>query len=163
MSTVYVMRHGDTVSRANTDAERPLSERGIAEAESMVDTLLAEPPGLIWVSPYLRAQQTKDAVVAGLTQHGCNPLVETVEGITPDDHPMAVLALLSRYQESADQAQGPLLLVSHNPLVSLLLSVLTEGHAQPSIGMATASIACLQGDVFASGSMILEWYKTPGI
>ena len=53
VSTVYVMRHGDAVSRANTDAERPLSERGIAEAESMVDTLLAEPPGLIWVSPCL--------------------------------------------------------------------------------------------------------------
>lgn len=155
MNTIYIMRHGDAVGRAHSDAERPLSERGVTEAESMVTELLPDPPALIWVSPYLRAQQTKDIVVAGLKKAGHLPQIVTVNGITPDDRPLEVLDLLSSIQDS------PILLVSHNPLVSLLLSVLTEGHTQASIGMATASIACLNGEVIAAGTMMLDWYKTP--
>ena len=155
MSTVYIMRHGEAVARAKSDAERPLSEQGVKEAESMAVELLPNPPLLIWVSPYLRAQQTRDVVVAGLKNKGHYPEVLTVPVITPDDRPQVILDMLGSVQES------PILLVSHNPLVSVLLSVLTEGHTQASIGMATASIACLNGEVIAPGAMMLDWYKSP--
>ncbi|MEE2731871.1 MAG: phosphohistidine phosphatase SixA [Pseudomonadota bacterium] len=155
MSTLYIMRHGDAISRAATDAERPLSDLGQGDAASMVPCLLERPPQTIWVSPYLRAQQTAAIVVTDLVQAGFKPKVETVSGITPEDNPYKLVDLLS------DVTEGPLMLVSHNPFVSTLLSLLTEGHSQARIGMATASIVCLDGEVNGMGTMTLQWYKTP--
>ena len=155
MSTLYIMRHGDAISRAATDAERPLSDLGQSDAAKMIPCLLEQPPTTLWVSPYLRAQQTAAIVVTGLVQAGHNPNIETISGITPDDNPFKLVDLL------ADFNQGPLMLVSHNPFVSILLSLLTEGHTQAQIGMATASVACIQGEVNGLGTMDLQWYKTP--
>ncbi len=155
MTDLYIMRHGDAVSRAATDAERPLSDRGRLEAASMVDLLLPNPPETLWVSPYVRAQQTADIIIDGLAKARHTPQLKTVESITPNDNPFKVVELLS------DHSSGSLMLVSHNPLVSILLSLLTEGHNQAAIGMATASIACLQGEVPGLGTMDLQWYQSP--
>lgn len=155
MNTLYIMRHGDAISRAATDAERPLSDLGQEDAAKMVSSLLNQPPTTLWVSPYLRAQQTAAIVVTGLAQAGHNPKIETISGITPDDNPFKLVDVL------ADVSQGPLMLVSHNPFVSTLLSLLTEGHTQARIGMGTASIACVQGEINGLGTMYLQWYKTP--
>ena len=155
MSSIYIMRHGDAIGRAATDAERPLSELGQADAAKMVPSLLEQPPTLLWVSPYLRAQQTAAIVVTGLVQAGHSPKIETIPNITPEDNPFTQVEAL------ADLNQGPLMLVSHNPFVSTLLSLLTEGHTQARIGMATASIACVQGEVTGLGTMDLQWYKAP--
>ena len=155
MNTLYIMRHGDAIGRAATDAERPLSDLGRGEAARMVPHLLDEPPTKLWVSPYLRAQQTAAIVVTGLVQAGHNPKIETVPDITPDDNPYKLVESL------VDVSTGPLMLVSHNPFVSILLSLLIEGHTQARIGMATASLACVQGEVFGLGTSDLRWYKTP--
>ena len=155
MTTIFIMRHGDAISRAATDAERPLSELGQADAGRMVPCLQDVPPLAVWVSPYLRAQQTAAIVVAGLDIAGHKPTVKTVPNITPDDNPYTLI------EELAVGFETPLLLVSHNPFVSTLLSLLTEGHSQASIGMATASVACLEGSVVGLGTMDLKWYKTP--
>ena len=155
MSTLYIMRHGDAISRAATDAERPLSDLGQNDAAKMVPCLLEQPPTTLWVSPYVRAQQTAAIVVTGLVQAGHNPKIETVPHITPEDNPFKLVERL------AGVTEGPLMLVSHNPFVSILLSLLTEGHSQAQIGMATASIACLQGELNGLGTMELQWYKTP--
>lgn len=156
MTTIYVMRHGDAISQAATDAERPLSERGKAEVDSMVTHLLVSPPAVVWVSPYLRAQQTAEIVISRLLERGLRPEQETVAGITPDDSPYAAVDMLEAVR------QGPLLLVSHNPLVSSLVSLLTAGHNQPQLAMATASVSCLSAESIGMGTMDLEWYRQPG-
>jgi len=156
MTTLYLMRHGSAVAHAATDAERPLSDQGRAEVAAMVPHLLAKPPALVWVSPYLRAQQTAAIVLSGLQAAGIRPQLETVAGITPDDNPFAAVDML------ASASQSPLLVVTHNPFVSVLVSLLSEGHSQARLGMATASIGCLSGDVVGMGTLTLEWYQRPG-
>lgn len=157
MTRLYVMRHGDAESAARTDSERPLSERGKAEAASMVQYLIAEPPVNLLVSPYLRAQQTAAIVLSGLEKNGFKPDVQTIPNITPDDNPREIIAKLS------DMSDGPLMIVSHNPFVSLLVSLLTQGHTQVGMAMATASIACVTADVWELGAADLHWYNTPSI
>lgn len=155
MSVLYIMRHGDAVSRAPTDSERPLSDRGRQEAESMIQHLLERPPERVLVSPYLRAQQTARIVLEGLNSHGHLPVVETIPYITPDDSPTAAVGKL------ADFTDDTLLMVSHNPFVSILVGLLTEGHMQGGIPMATASIARITGSEIGLGTGDLDWYKTP--
>lgn len=148
--TLYVMRHGDAVMRASTDAERPLSERGREQVREAAQALNGTHPGHFLVSPYLRAQQTAQLVkeVALISA----PLT-TESQITPDDHPQGVVQLLADLPE-ADQ----ILMVSHNPLVSALVSLLVEGHYQGGHAMGTASIACIDfGEVIGPGQGTLRW------
>lgn len=157
MTTLYIMRHGDAVSRAPSDRERPLSERGKTEAAAMAKCLLANPPLKLLVSPYLRAQQTASIVLAALEAAGNKVSFETVSYITPEDDPFDAVKKLG---ELAD-GNGPVMLVSHNPFVSILLSLLTEGHAQAGLPMATASVACLSAKSFSLGTANLDWYRPP--
>ena len=155
---LYLMRHGDAVSKARTDQERPLSPLGEAQASSMVPVLLDQPPKRLLVSPYLRAQQTANLVAGGLASHDIELAIETVEFITPDDSPHYAL----RNLEPLLQNSGPILVVSHQPLVGCLISLLAEGHG---LGMpvGTASIACLKSDTMGAGTADLIWFQSPSI
>ena len=120
---VYVMRHGDALLRAKTGADRPLSETGKREANSMVQYLVNAGLGRIMASPYLRAQQTAEIVESGLKQSGVSLTRETLDCITPNNTPMQVIAQLGPQLKQIDR----LLLVSHQPLVGSLISLLIEG------------------------------------
>lgn len=144
---LYVMRHGDAIPYARTDAERTLSELGRRQAARMVRHLLSEPPTRVIASPYVRAQQTCSIVCEGL---GIDHF-ETVPGITPDNDPFQVVKLLQRYDTSR------LLMVSHQPLVSTLIALLVDGNITERYMMGTASIACLDSEVLGIGQAHLQW------
>jgi broad specificity phosphatase PhoE len=61
VSTVWFIRHGESVSNANLPtgdpAESSLTEKGFAEAEQIA-AAFADAPDLFVISPYLRARQT---------------------------------------------------------------------------------------------------------
>jgi probable phosphoglycerate mutase len=73
-SLLWVVRHGESagnVARDRAEAEGlerialdsrdvdvPLSKRGRDQAEALGNALAEQPPDVVWVSPYLRAQQT---------------------------------------------------------------------------------------------------------
>lgn len=148
---LYIMRHGDAVQYARTDAERPLSELGRQQVARMLEHIRLKPPVRVIASPYLRAQQTARILCDGL---GIVPL-ETVDGITPDSDPFEALKQIDLHQ--AD----PLLMVSHQPLVGSLLGLLLEGSVSAGQMMGTASVALLSCDQVGPGLASLQWLQHP--
>lgn len=150
--TLYIMRHGHATAQAATDAQRPLSGHGVKEVESAAAHLAGVVPDVFWASPYLRAQQTAEIIKEAAE---LSIPFETIDTITPDDHPAAVAQALSELGE-----KSAILMVSHNPLVSALVSWLVDGHYQGGYGMQTANIACLEFDeVIGPGLGVLQWLK----
>ncbi len=152
---LIIMRHGDAVRHAPTDPERPLSPLGEQQTQDMVGHLLDLPPLRILVSPYLRAQQTAQIVANGLAARHGPIALETVANITPDDNPKSALATLADYECER------LLVVSHQPLVGSLLSLLLHGHYQGNQGFPTAAMACLDALALTPGAAKLVWMREP--
>lgn len=147
---LYIMRHGDAIPFARTDAERPLSETGCRQAAAMASCFLPMLPARVIASPYLRAQQTCSIVCESLgIRH-----FDTVDGITPDVDPHAVVRLLQDYQH-----EESLLMVSHQPLVSTLIALLVDGSMAGGYMMGTASVACLHMDMLEAGQATLQWLR----
>ena len=143
---LYLMRHGEAVPFAASDAQRPLTPYG-EECAAAAAEWLPESPRLL-ASPYLRTQQTATAVCRQPSE------AESVEWLTPDNDPRQVLEALS--QLSGDQ---PLLLVTHQPLISRLLGLLLTGDSRDAPAMDPASLACVECEVIAAGCAELQWLR----
>jgi phosphohistidine phosphatase len=135
--TLWLLRHGEAEPRARSDAERALTERGRKEVRKIAEHLRGRQLAHILVSPYLRAQQTAELVreTLGLTL----PLT-TVDWATPDDSPRSAADRFEHYP-------GECLLVSHNPLLGSLSGFLLHGNLQQPLGLHTASLVALDGDI----------------
>lgn len=149
---LYVMRHGDAVQFAPTDAQRLLSDYGREQAARMLEHFRQQLPSRVIASPYLRAQETCRIVCDGLGIQA----FETVAGITPEADPLTVIRLLQAYENES------LLMVSHQPLVSSLLGLLIDGDIAGGYMMGTASVACLQLNHASPGQATLLWLQHAG-
>jgi phosphohistidine phosphatase len=88
----------------------------------------------------LRNQQT-----AALFRHWRDKGIATAAWLTPEDEPRHVLDFL------AERVEQHLLLVSHQPLLGQLISLLVDGHKGTHHPMPTAGLACIQMDFPAAG------------
>ncbi|MCE9662659.1 phosphohistidine phosphatase SixA [Halomonas sp. M5N1S17] len=149
---LLIMRHGEA-GPGSVDAERTLTARGHAEAARMADWLQYQEldEARILASPYVRARQTAEHVAASLERE-----VETLAIATPDDPPEAVSDWLL---EQTDR--GPLVLVSHMPLVGALTGLLVEGRSDRGLGFPTAAVAELEAEVWAAGCARLLRFMAP--
>lgn len=149
---IWILRHGQAEPMAPTDAQRPLTETGRDEAITMARQLAGEPLDAILASPFVRAQQT-----AALVQQtiGYTRSIATAAWLTPDDDPRQAVEYLG------ERSETNLLLVSHQPLVSQLVSLLVEGHRRGHYPMPTAGLACVDMDVAACGLASLSMLLTP--
>lgn len=147
---LWVLRHGEAEGHARTDAERNLTEQGRSEVLSSAAHLIGQPISAIFASPYVRAQQTAQLVRDAL---GFEPEIRTVPWLTPDGNPLQVLQKLD--------TDDNVLLVSHQPLVGSLISLLQHGHQRQPQPMSTASLAELEGDFPLAGLMSLVSVKNP--
>lgn len=149
MVELAIVRHGDAAMISGPDSERPLTERGQAQAAALaawLDEQNWRPQQLI-VSPYLRAQMT----ARPLRDRWAS--VETSQSslLTPDSDPRELLSLV----ESSGCER--LLLIGHNPLLSTLLNDLVD-PAAPLV-MGTASLAIIRMEVVASGCGRLQEFR----
>jgi len=133
------MRHGEAVDQfcrtEKEDAKRPLTENGQLEAFKMGEWLARKAPLLdeIYVSPYLRTQQTCQQVLKGVKQcdEPINKIVKpiTLDFITPLGKAKEVHNFIEELLLSDDNKQNKneltLLIISHMPLVSSIVSELT--------------------------------------
>lgn len=149
---LWVLRHGQAEAQAASDAQRNLTEHGREEVLGMSRRLQQQVPEVILASPYVRAQQTAELVRRQLQMRRG---VVTVDWATPDDDPLAVLDHL------AERSESTILLVSHQPLVGLLLSLAVEGHRQAHFPMPTAGLACLDMVLPAAGTAELLHLSNP--
>jgi len=151
---LYIMRHGQAQLTAPSDEQRSLTDQGSQESLIMAKWLglQCEYFPLTFVSPYIRAQQTYQLVISGFKAPGHHYCLNE---LSPESSPQmcgdALLAYCS--QHNADSA----LVVSHLPLVALLVNDLCKGDIMPSF--STSSIACIDIDL-ESWQGDLLWHKT---
>ncbi len=154
---LFVLRHGHAESHASRDQLRALTAGGKQQVES---TIRANKKQLVsvqslLVSPYLRAQQT--AKIAADELDGLP--FRNSELLVPGAYPSLLIQHLHElyHQESLSS----LLLVSHQPLVSVLIGDLC-GTDPIHCSMSTASLAAIDFDVMASGCCKLRWIRHVG-
>lgn len=143
---LYLLRHGEAEPYGTvSDAERRLVPVGVAAVKRQRSWL--EPVDGFFCSPYQRARQTAELIRA--TVGGQQPTLD--QRLTPDCPVQAVLDLLN-------DAQGErLLLVGHNPLLSLLANTLLGDRN--ALALPTAGLVCLEADGWFPGSAQLLWQK----
>lgn len=130
---IWILRHGEAERETRHDPDRALTKRGSDDAKAagvFLSGAIATPLQ-VCASPYKRAQQTAQAAVP-------QQLVATVDWLTPDTDPRAVLHALEKLPFDN------ILLVSHQPLVSALIGVLVSGDYRAGPAMHTASLAELE-------------------
>lgn len=155
---VYIMRHGEAESFFGQghcdDSQRALTAQGNIEAKMMANWLekMQIKPTQVFVSPYIRAQQTC-ALVTAMMQ----TTITTLDFITPAGDAKQVHDFIDGWcseqntkqaQQSVYQAgdvEQSLLIISHMPLVSYLVAQLTQSANTPIF--ATAAIAHIDYDI----------------
>lgn len=126
--------HAESAAWGEDDAERPLSARGIEEADSAGHWLAEQaPPARIICSPARRTRQTLERVTARLG------VIETdydarVYGATPGE----LIDIIDGHA-----GPGDLLLVGHNPGLESLVALLATGRSSDHRGMPPAGVAVL--------------------
>jgi phosphohistidine phosphatase len=139
---LFIARHGEASFDADTDFSRPLTQRGIDQTRVLADQNLSTLNEVrsIWASPLLRAQQT-----AKIYQEILELDIHTQPFITPDSSPKQVLRQLSKANLDS------LLIVSHQPLVGDLVSLLVEGNCFQPHPFVTSELVVLECDMFEPG------------
>ena len=150
---VYLVRHGIADRRASTDQERGLASEGIAQNQSVVKKFYLQSPLIEkgFVSPFERAKQT--AIDICLTF----PDIEFEETalIIPDADPYDVLNLLEENQEQN------VVLVSHNPVLSDLVSLLVDGTIESNRQIGPSNVLRMMMDIVAHGYGQLKYILEP--
>lgn len=152
---IFVMRHGQAQAMAPSDKSRELTAVGQREAEMMAKKLVHQKEHFdaIFVSPYVRAQQTAKIVKNILAT---TTTLTTLEFITPEDSAQQ----MHNYIDVAfiDNAQANVLIVSHMPLVCYLVEEFTCGQHAPLF--ETASIAVIDYDISSAKGRLVS-HTTP--
>ena len=133
---LFIMRHGQADPSGHIDSQRQLMLSGKVEAKLMSQWLNEQAHFFdeIFVSPFIRAQQTAKIVVEGM----CFPHQEKIiDFITPSGSAKQVHDYIDGV--CTEGKAKKILLVSHMPLVSYLVAELTYDHQSPIF--QTASIA----------------------
>ena len=152
MIDLYLLRHGQAIDHESSDSLRPLSQRGEEEAERVALVLrkLSVSPGAILSSPLLRAQQTAAIVRRGI---GMNKEAEITEYLTPSTDQRQIIGHLNMRDSPAG-----ILLVSHEPFLSVLISQLVGGSRNVRVDVGTGCLACVRlPSPIATGSGVLRW------
>lgn len=150
MMELFILRHGHAQDYAPRDRDRQLSERGREELHGVLQECQEALQNLqyIFVSPYVRAQQTAEVVAEYLV----DVPRETLDNLSPNSDPLKLI------NELAAKDLQAMLLVSHQPLVGELVNRLC-GVEVGHYPMATAALAALDMDILASACAELRWLK----
>ncbi|MBT8148855.1 MAG: phosphohistidine phosphatase SixA [Pseudomonadales bacterium] len=159
MHKLIVMRHGHAESFAASDRERVLTARGEAASRSqaaLVANFFAGSSPAIYHSPFVRTTQTAAQLAAALSAVATGAALDCSRFAEPqllgNNSPQAVLRWLD--QSGIKQA----VIISHQPLVSILLSLLIEGStaAARQYPMSPASAALLEFECAGAGCFNLK-------
>ena len=150
---VYIMRHGEAqgflAPDCSEDSQRALTIEGEAEAKTMAKWFdkLKIKPQQVFVSPYIRAQQTCTCVTQNL-----GSAITTLNFISPLDEAKPVHDFIDGWvteQRSVNcdstLAEASLLIISHMPLVSFLVAELTQPNNAPIF--STGAVAHIDYDI----------------
>lgn len=149
---LWILRHGQAEPQAAADSLRELTAAGREEVTAVSAALAGTALDAVIASPLIRAQQTaKLACETAVFPGG----VITADWLVPEADPRDVI------DELGKRTEGNLLLVSHQPLVSQLISLLVEGHRRGNYPMPTAGLACIEVEHIAAGLARLLSLESP--
>ncbi len=149
---LFFLRHGEAEARAASDAERRLTPRGEGDVLGVIESRRAELAGveLIVTSPYRRALQT--AKIAAQALDFDQELLVT-EQLEPGAEPQALFAFIDALDAKS------ILLVTHQPLVGNVLSLLSGDNVWQGAG--TANLVALQTQAPVPGFADVHWAQIP--
>lgn len=146
---ICIVRHGAAVVGSLDDEHRPLTEKGVLQAQAAGRWLSSQEwndPAIL-VSPYFRARQTAEAIRESLPLSLDQTLL-----LKPEADVKALVSSLA-------EVERDLILVSHLPLVGHLAAWLVEGQLfdQP---WSPAECWVLSGDIAGPACMSVAavWY-----
>ncbi len=141
------MRHAQASFNAASDRDRAITDLGARQTKELLekntDNLSAV--RTIWSSDLLRAKQT-----AKIAADLLNLSVNEKTFLSPDGDPRKVLAELDKLD-----SDETLLMVSHQPLVGELVSLLVNGNFQKAHPYATSEFLLLDLDMAQPGMATL--------
>jgi len=147
---LYLVQHARAKSREE-DAERPLSDAGMADAHRMGEFLASHGgvhPYRIMHSGKLRAAQTAETLAGRLGMDHAEPV--------PDLEPMADPGIWSAHLEAMYE---DVMIVGHLPHVGRLASLLVTGNLdQDVVRYQPGTVVCLRRE---EGVWHVEWMLTP--
>ncbi len=157
---VTIWRHGEA-GQASRDYERTLTDRGcddvgfgVQQFHTHCESRGLPHPDRIRCSPWTRTQQTADIISAAFTHAECKDDQRIQPGVGPDD----AMQLLEEAM-ALDSVQH-VLLVSHQPLVSLLVESLL-GERGPVPPLSPGALAVLDLEVAVPGGATLLFWSAP--
>lgn len=143
---LWLLRHGEAEPRKTTDEARRLTAYGQQEVLQTALLLKDKKIDLVLHSPYARAVETAMIVCKETNYVG---KVRQVDWITPDDLPKEVVHQLDLCTEKN------ILVVSHQPLLGSVVSLLVEGNLQHPMPLATAQLVHLQSEEICIAGMCI--------
>ncbi|HVB40234.1 MAG TPA: histidine phosphatase family protein [Terriglobales bacterium] len=158
--TLYIVRHasaGESKKDPAKDAKRALDRSGIAQAMHMGRVLanLETQLDAVLTSPLKRAAQTA-ALVAN--EMGFEGKLRPEPALAPDGSYAAFQQLLAR-----NAGHEAVLVVGHNPNLSLFLGRLVAGPGAPArIELRKGAAARVRAQPGQAGA-VLEWLLTPKV
>lgn len=147
---IFLLRHANADVPAATDSERPLSDRGIAQAKKagLFCRKHQLQPDLILISPLLRARQTAEHFAAQLDSVKMEVAPFLASGMEPE----TALSELKAYQNFER-----IFLVGHEPDFSMLGAHLLGIASEGNLHVRKASLSSFSMPVLRKGMATLEF------
>jgi phosphohistidine phosphatase len=140
---LFIGRHGQASFDAKSDRVRPLTAAGITDTVKLRDDHLSElkQAQVIWASELTRANETANIYADKLELE-----IETKNFLSPDCEADGVLKKLQSLDSDAC-----VLIVSHQPLVGELVSLLCEGSIYLAYPYVTSEIVVVECELAGAG------------
>lgn len=157
---IFFIRHGIAAERSfyPQDCDRPLTEAGQAKTVRIARRLdaLGVRFALMQSSPYLRARQTADILLA----EKLTPCCEVCEALAPGGSLPAWIAWWQQWRTASDRAEASLALVGHQPDLGNWAEMLVWGSASAKLtvkkaGIVGVRLASDRDDPIAGGELFL--------
>lgn len=150
---IFLLRHGHALAEAPSDRERPLSAQGELEVHKVCQASYDDLKKVehVFYSPFLRAKKT-----AEITEQYLTASQEQCDLLRPSGRVDSVIDFLY----GAADAYDSVLLVSHQPLIGMLVDAL-GGFETGRYRMGTASLASFSCNPVARDCCELNWLKHP--
>ncbi len=151
---LFLIRHAEAVPDATTDMSRELTETGREQARKLARAFqrLEIKPDAIVVSPYVRAQQTVETMLADGREP--KPPVHTFDEIGFEVRPKKIVKFVKKLGVET------VAIVGHQPGLSRLAAWLV-GSKKAQIDLDKAGVAKINCNDLEKGGGVLEWLVTP--
>ena len=159
---IYLIRHSNAVDPGTPgyedDNRRPLTDKGRDKMKEIASALkkMDLKPNLIVSSPYVRARETSE-ILAKVLKYKKEPVFN--DTLVPMGSADEIIGEINE-KFSVDE----LVLVGHEPCLSVLIGTLTAGNPDLAIDLKKGGVCCLStDDLRTERKAVLEWLLTPKI